>query len=470
MAKRNERMRQLVDELEARRADAREMGGEQRVARQHQRGKLDARQRVEYLFDDGTFREFGTHAFFHANGQPVPMAEVRTPADGVITGWGKIDGRTVVCAAYDFTVLGGSIGEVSERKVTRCREFALKHRTPIVWLIDSAGARVHAGSGGIDGEAISNFALSGFLFREQVTMSGVVPQVAAMVGPGAAGTAYIPGLADFVPMVDGTSSMALGGPPLVKAAVGEEVDEQTLGGATVHNVSSGVADQMYANDEECLDEIRRYLSYFPSSCDTPPPVAPYVDDPTRDAPGGEAREKLLDVLPESSRRAYDMHKLLGSVVDADSVFEMKPKFAPNIITCFARIHGEAVGVVANNPLHRGGVLDNDSADKAARFINLCDSFNIPLVFFQDVPGFIIGSRVEREGIIRHGAKMLYEVAKATVPKVTVLVRKCYGAGYYVMCGRAYEPDLIVAWPTAEISVMGPEGMVNIFARRMSTLR
>lgn len=465
MAKQNERMRELVAQLEEKRTEALKMGGEKRVARQHDRGKLDARQRVDYLFDNGTFVEFGTHAFFHANGKPVPMEEVRSPADGVITGWGTIDGRTVVCAAYDFTVLGGSIGEVSERKVTRCREFALKNRVPMVWLIDSAGARVHSG-GGIDGEAISNFALSGYLFREQVTMSGVVPQVAAMVGPGAAGTAYIPGLADFVPMVDGTSSMALGGPPLVKAAVGEVIDEQSLGGATVHNKESGVADQMYDSDEQCLDEIRRYLSYFPANCEEQPPAAETVDDPDRDEPGGKYREKLLDVLPESSRRAYDMNKLLKFVLDADSIFQMKPMFAPNIITCLARIGGRSVGVVANNPMHKGGVLDNDSADKAARFINLCDSFNIPLVFFQDVPGFIIGSRVEKGGIIRHGAKMLYEVAKATVPKITILVRKCYGAGYYVMCGRAYEPDLIVAWPTAEISVMGPEGMVNIFARRM----
>ena len=465
MAKENERMRQLVAELEAKRENAKKMGGEKRVARQHERGKMDARQRVDYLFDDGTFTEFGTHAFFHANGQPVPMDEVQSPADGVITGWGKIDGRTAVVAAYDFTVLGGSIGEVSERKVTRCREFALKHRVPMIWLIDSAGARVHTG-GGIDGEAISNFALSGYLFREQVTMSGVVPQIAAMVGPGAAGTAYIPGLADFVPMVDGTSSMALGGPPLVKAAVGEDIDEETLGGAKVHNVESGVADQIYENDQKCLDEIRRYLSYFPSNCNEQPPIAEYTADTERDEPGGKYREKLLDVLPDSSRRAYDMHKLLKYVVDDDSVFEIKPLFAPNLVTCFARIQGRPVGIVANNPIHKGGILDNDSADKAARFINLCDSFNIPLVFFQDVPGFIIGSRVEKGGIIRHGAKMLYEVAKATVPKITVLVRKCYGAGYYVMCGKAYEPDLIVAWPTAEISVMGPEGMVNIFARRM----
>jgi methylmalonyl-CoA decarboxylase subunit alpha len=296
-------------------------------------------------------------------------------------------------------------------------------------------------------------------------MSGVVPQVAAMVGPGAAGTAYIPGLADFVPMVKGTSFMALGGPPLVKAAVGEEIEEEDLGGAKIHNTESGVADQMYKNDEECLDAIRKYLSYFPLHCEERPPRIEHVPDPAREE-GGEEREKLLDVLPESTRRSYDMLDLLSSVVDGGELFELKPKFARNIVTAFARIQGRSVGIVANNPKFMGGILDNDSADKAARFVNLCNSFNIPLVFFQDVPGFMIGSRVEKAGIIRHGAKMLYEVASATVPKITVIVRKAYGAGYYVMCGRAYEPDLIVAWPTAEISVMGPEGMVSIFARKM----
>ena len=464
MSKTNEKMRQLVEDLHKRREDIFKMGGESRVARQHERGKQDVRQRIDYLFDEGTFTEFGQHAFFHSNGKPVSQDKIRTPADGVITGFGKINGRVAVCAAYDFTVLGGSIGDVSELKVTRAREFALKNRVPMIWLIDSAGARVHGGSG-IDGEQISLFANSGYLFREQVIMSGVVPQIAAMVGPGAAGTAYIPGLADYVPMVKGTSSMALGGPPLVKAAVGEDIDEQELGGAKVHNTESGVADQMFKTDEECLDSIKEYLSYFPQNCEEAPPVLDFEDDPERDE-GGELREALLDVLPESSRRSYDIHDLIEKIVDGGKTFEMKPKFARNIVTTFARIGGRPVGIVANNPKFLGGVLDNDSADKAARFVNLCNSFNIPLIFLQDVPGFMIGSRVEKKGIIRHGAKMLYEVASATVPKITVIVRKAYGAGYYVMCGKAYEPDLIVAWPTAEISVMGAEGMVSIFARKM----
>lgn len=460
----NKRMRELVEKLRERRADVAQMGGPQRVARQHERGKLDVRQRIAYLFDEGSFREFGQHAFFHSNSQPVPPEKVRTPADGVVCGFGKIRGRLAVCAAYDFTVLGGSIGDVGELKVTRAREFALKNRVPMIWLIDSAGARVHGGSG-IDGDQITLFANTGYLFREQVIMSGVVPQVAAMLGPGAAGTAYIPGLADFVPMVDGTSFMALGGPPLVKAAVGEDIDEQALGGARVHNEASGVADQIYKSDEDCLDAIKAYLSYMPQHCEERAPVAEAVPDEARE-PGGALCEGLLDVLPESSRRAYDMRKLVAAVVDEGSIFEMKPKFARNIVTAFARLGGQPVGVVANNPKYLGGILENDAADKAARFINLCNSFNIPLIFFQDVPGFIIGSKVEKAGIIRHGAKMLFEVASATVPKLTVIVRKAYGAGYYVMCGRAYEPDLIVAWPTAEISVMGPEGMVSIFARKM----
>lgn len=464
MAEQNKKMRELVAQLEQRRAEAVKMGGEERVSRQHARGKLDARQRVERLFDAGTFTEFGMHAFFHSNGKPIPQDEVKTPADGVVTGWGQVNGRTVVCASYDFTVLGGSIGDVGEAKVTRVREFALKNRCPIVWLIDSAGARVHGGTG-IDADQITLFAGSGYLFREQVTLSGVVPQVAAMVGPGAAGTAYIPGLADFVPMVRGTSFMALGGPPLVKAAVGEDVTEEELGGALVHNQESGVADQLYKNDEECLAAIRDYLSYFPSHCEEQPPVVPASPDATREA-GGELRESLLDILPEASRKSYDMRTLLECVVDGGELFEMKPRFAKNIVTALARIGGRSVGIVANNPKYMGGVLDNNSADKAARFVNLCDSFNIPLIFFQDVPGFVVGSQVEKAGIIRHGAKMLFEVSRATVPKITVIVRKAYGAGYYVMCGKAYEPDLIVAWPTAEISVMGPEGMVNIFARRM----
>ena len=459
-------MRELVKELEAKRADARKMGGEDKVQRQHSRGKMDVRQRIDALFDPGTFLEMGIHAADHKIDRSP--ASHRAPGDGVVTGTGKINGRMIAVVAYDFTVLGGSIGEVAEIKATRLRDLALKSRIPIVWLIDSAGARIHKDSG--FKEQASMFAGTGYLFREQVHMSGVVPQVCAMVGPGAAGTAYIPGLADFVPMVKGTSSMALGGPPLVKAAVGEDIDAEALGGSKVHTRISGVADLEVKTDNDCLQAIRDYLSFFPANHAEPPPRREYASPGCEGleplSPGELLSDDILDVLPEESRKPYDMRPLVKMIVDDGDLFEMKPKWAMNLITGFARIGGMPVGVVANNPKYLGGVLDVNSADKAARFVNICDSFNIPLVFLQDVPGFVIGSSVEHAGIIRHGAKMLHAVATATVPKLTVLVRKAYGAGYYVMNGRAYEPDLIVAWPTAEISVMGPEGMVSIFARKM----
>ncbi len=290
-------------------------------------------------------------------------------------------------------------------------------------------------------------------------MSGVVPLVAALMGPGAAGTAYIPGLADFVPMVSGQGSMALAGPYLVKAVTGEDVTQEELGGAKVHCRKSGVGDLEVADDRECVDAIKRYLSYFPENCEQQPPRRASSD------PVDRMEEDLLDIVPESPRHPYDMYDVIERIVDDGEYFDLKPRWARTIITCFARFGGRPVGIVANQPKHLAGILENDSADKAARFINLCDAFNIPLVFLQDVPGFMVGTKVEQEGIIRHGAKMLYAVSRATVPKITVVVRKAYGAGYYVMCGKAYEPDLIVAWPSAEISVMGAEGAVNIIFRK-----
>jgi acetyl-CoA carboxylase carboxyltransferase component len=379
------------------------------------------------------------------------MEGKEAPADGVITGWGDVDGRPCCLAAYDFTVMAGSMGMTGELKVGRLREMALQKRMPMVWLLDSAGARIQEAAG-------SMFAGSGHLFREEVTMSGVVPLVAAMVGPCAAGTAYIPGLADFVPMVVGQGAMALAGPHLTKAVTGEDISMEDLGGAKVHCRKSGVGDMEVKDDRECIEVVKRYLSYFPAHCEERPPLREASD------PEHRMSEKLLDIVPESSRQPYDMYELIGEIVDDGEILDIKPKFAKTIITCLARFGGRPVGIVANQPKQLGGILENDSADKAARFINLCDAFNIPLVFLQDVPGFMVGSKVEHAGIIRHGAKMLYAVSRATVPKITVVVRKAYGAGYYVMCGRAYEPDLIVAWPSAEISVMGPEGAVNIIGR------
>jgi acetyl-CoA carboxylase carboxyltransferase component len=449
------RLRELVQELHARRARAAVMGGPERIARQHGRGKLTARERIELLFDPGSFEEYGI-----LGKQPG----VDSPADAVVTGFGRIEGRSVGVAAYDFTVLGGSMGPTGEAKVSRLRELCLRGRMPIVWLVDSGGARIGAGGVGGGGTADeeygpSVFAETGALFREQVVLSGVVPQVAAMVGPGAAGTAYIPGLADFVPMVKGTSSMALGGPYLVKAAVGEDVSEEDLGGSKVHCEVSGVADLEVEDDRACMASIRRYLSFLPGHCEEPPPVVP-CDDPL-----DRADEALLELVPDNSRRAYDMRKLVALLADHGDVFELKPRFARNLVTAFVRVGGRSLGVVANNPMHLGGVLDVDSADKAAKFVQICDAFNVPLLFLQDTPGFVIGSKVERAGIIRHGAKMLHYVSAATVPKLCVIVRKAYGAGYYAMNGRAYEPDWIVAWPSAEIAVMGPEGMVSIFAQK-----
>jgi methylmalonyl-CoA decarboxylase subunit alpha len=442
-------MKHLVEDLHARREKAKLGGGEEKIALQHERGKLTARERIDLLVDPGTFVEIGIQAGPHSSQRAMEGKEA--PADGVITGWGDVDGRRCAIAAYDFTVMAGSMGMTGEFKVGRLRDMALNKRMPLIWLLDSAGARIQEAAG-------SMFAGSGHLFREEVVMSGVVPLVAGMLGPCAAGTAYIPGLSDFVPMVVGQGAMALAGPHLTKAVTGEDISMEELGGAKVHCRKSGVGDLEVADDAECIEAIKAYLSYFPSNCEQKPPIRETSD------PDDRMSERLLDIVPESSRQPYDMYEVIREIVDDGEIFDIKPKFAKTLITCLARFGGMPCGIVANQPKQLAGILENDSADKAARFINLCDAFNIPLLFLQDVPGFMVGSKVEQEGIIRHGAKMLYAVSRATVPKITVVVRKAYGAGYYVMCGKAYEPDLIVAWPSAEISVMGPEGAVNIIGR------
>jgi acetyl-CoA carboxylase carboxyltransferase component len=443
-------LRPLVEDLHARRAQIELGGGEEKIARQHAAEKLTARERLALLIDQGTFTELGIHGRPHFAQRAMDGKEA--PADGVITGYGKVEGRLVAVCAYDFTVMAGSMGMTGELKVGRLRELALTKRIPFVWLLDSAGARIQEAVGSL-------FAGSGHLFREEVVMSGVIPQVAALMGPCAAGTAYIPGLADFVPMVKGRGSMALAGPHLVRAAVGEDVTQEELGGSRVHCRKSGVGDLEVADDQECIQRIKQYLSFMPQNCESPPPLRASAD------PIERGDEELLDVLPESNRKPYDMYEVIARITDDGFYFDMKPQWAKTIITCFARFGGRPVGIVANQPKQLGGILDNDSADKAARFVNLCNAFAIPLVFLMDVPGFMVGSKVEADGIIRHGAKMLYAVANATVPKITVITRKAYGAGYYVMNGRAYEPDLIVAWPSAEISVMGAEGAVEIVMRK-----
>jgi len=437
-----------VSDLKAKRAKNLAMGGEEKIAKQHQRGKLTVRERLDLLFDEDTFIEFG----LLASQQPVRGGEVDasgTPADGVVTGHGLVEGRQVWVIAYDFTVMAGSMGAVGEQfKAARVRELALRYRKPIVWLLDSAGARIQEAAG-------STFAGTGYLFADQVVMSGVVPQVAAMLGPCSAGTAYIPGLADFVPMVKETSSMSLGGARLVKAATGEDVTDHDMGGSQVHCYESGVGDNEVADDRECIELVRKFLSYLPSSNTEPAPFRETEDPPDRLVEG------LEKIVPANPRAAYDVRRVVKAVFDRDSWLEIKPSWAKNLVIGFARAGGHPVGVVANQPMQKGGVLDSDAADKAARFIRMCDAFNVPLVYLMDVPGFIVGSQVEKEGIIRHGAKMLYATAEATVPKITIIMRKAYGAGYYVMCGKGYGPDVLVAWPLAEISVMGPEGAVNI---------
>ncbi|HEX2017108.1 MAG TPA: acyl-CoA carboxylase subunit beta [Solirubrobacteraceae bacterium] len=443
-------LRPLVEDLHERRERIRLGGGAERIERQHAADKLTARERLALLIDEGTFTELGMHGRPHFSQRAMEGRDA--PADGVITGYGKVDGRLVAVCAYDFTVMAGSMGMTGELKVTRLRELALTKRIPFIWLLDSAGARIQEAVGSL-------FAGSGHLFREEVVMSGVIPQIAALMGPCAAGTAYIPGLADFVPMVKGRGSMALAGPHLVRAAVGEDVTQEELGGSRVHCRKSGVGDLEVADDEECIARIKQYLAFMPQNCEQPPPWQATTD------PIDRCDEDLLDVLPASNRQPYDMYEIIRRIVDDGQWFDLKPQWAKTIITCLARFGGRPVGIVANQPKQLGGILDNDSADKAARFVNLCNAYGLPLVFLMDVPGFMVGSKVEQAGIIRHGAKMLHAVANATVPKITVVIRKAYGAGYYVMNGRAYEPDLIVAWPSAEISVMGAEGAVEIVMRR-----
>jgi len=446
--------KERIDRLEEIKKRDLGMGGEQAVAKHRAKGRLNVRERLQCLFDADSFFEIGLHA--DHIGLSSDLKGRHVPADGVVTGWGKIDGRQVFIMAYDFTVLAGTMGRTGEAKCAKIRELALKHKKPVVWLIDSGGARVQELGG-------SFFSTTGYLFREQVELSGVVPQVSVVLGPGAAGTAYIPALSDCVIIVKNQGTLALGGPPLVEAVMGEKVSEQELGGSQVHMTRSGVAHLEAADDAEAMEMTRHYLSFFPSSCEEKPPIKDR-HDPHRSV------DRLLDLIPDESAAPFDMTSVLKLIVDKGEMLELMPEFGKSILTSFVRVGGFPAGIVASQSNHLGGVLENDSSVKAARFITICDAFNIPLLFFQDVPGFMVGSRVERSGIIRHGAKMLFAVSRATVPKITIIVRKAYGAGYFVMCGRGFEPDYIAAWPTAEIALMGAEGAVNIiYGNRLKEL-
>ncbi len=410
--------------------------GADKLAEQH---KLFVRDRLARLLDDGSFVEDGLLANALAGD---------LPADGVVTGVGRIDGRPVCVMANDPTVKAGSWGARTVEKIVRLTEHALRHELPVVYLVDSAGARITD-----QVELFPGRRGAGRIFANEVRLSGKVPQVCCLFGPSAAGGAYIPAFCDAVFMVEENASMYLGSPRMAEVVIGEKVSLEEMGGARMHATVSGCGDNLCASDEDAIDAARRFLSYLPTSWHDPAPASEAAE------PVENARPIRLTV-PKEERRAYDMHKVIDALVDAGSFFELKPLWAKELIIGFARLRGEVVGLVANNPLHLGGVLFVDSADKAARFIWLCDAFNVPLVYLADVPGFMIGTKVERAGIIRAGAKMISAVSEASVPKISVVVRKAYGAGLYAMSGPGFSPDCTLALPGAMIAVMGPEAAVN----------
>ncbi|MFW6204645.1 MAG: acyl-CoA carboxylase subunit beta, partial [Actinomycetota bacterium] len=399
--------------------------------------KLYVRDRLALLFDEGTFVEDGQLANAQAGG---------LPADGVVTGRGLVDGRAALVVANDPTVKAGSWGARTVEKIVRTTEIALRDELPLFWFVDSAGARITD-----QVELFPGRRGAGRIFHNQVALSGKVPQICCLFGPSAAGGAYIPSFCDFVVMVEGNASMYLGSPRMAEMVVGERVTLEEMGGARMHAGVSGCGDNLAADDAEAIESAKAYFSYIPGSWRSLPPS--YAAAPP-------ARSLTRDAVPVDDAVGYDIHDVIEGLVDADSFFELKPLFAPELVIGFGLLEGQVVGIVANQPAVKGGVLFVDSADKAARFIWLCDAFNIPLVYLADVPGFMIGSAVEREGIIRHGAKMITAVSEATVPTVSVIVRKAYGAGLYAMCGPGFGPDACIALPTAKIAVMGPEAAVN----------
>jgi acetyl-CoA carboxylase carboxyltransferase component len=415
-----------------------------KLARQ---GKLFVRDRLKLLLDPGSFVEDGLLA--NASAEDLP-------ADGVVTGVGRVDGRAVCLMANDPTVKAGSWGARTVEKIVRLTEYALRHELPIFWLVDSAGARITD-----QVQLFPGRRGAGRIFANQVRLSGKVPQVCCLFGPSAAGGAYIPSFCDVVFMVEGNASMYLGSPRMAEEVIGEKVTLEEMGGARMHVTVSGCGDNLARDDADAIEQAKHWFSYLPST---------WRDVPPAFHPEPPARLLTRSVVPDSEAQGYDMHRLIEGVVDTDSFFEVKPLWAPELIVGFGRLEGHAIGIVANNPAAKGGVLFVDSADKAARFIWLCDAFNVPLLFLADVPGFMIGTQVEREGIIRHGAKMITAVTEATVPKISVIVRKAYGAGLYAMSGPAFDPIATIALPTAKIAVMGPEAAVNaVFANKIAAL-
>ncbi len=442
-------MNDQLKRLREMRDRAMEGGGGERIAQQHSRGKMTARERLALLLDEGTFQELGALATH--NIADFGMEKQRIPGDGVVTGFGKINGRRVAVFAQDFTVLGGSFSEVQSHKICRIQDVALESGIPIIGLNDSGGARIQ--------EGVRSLAAYGEVFTRNVLSSGVIPQISVMMGPCAGGSVYSPALTDFVIMTRRTSFMFITGPDVIKAVTGEEVNFSDLGGSLVHNTKSGVAQYLAEDDHEAIELVKLLLSYLPqNNTEDPPQVARY-DSPDR------MEESLNLLVPEDENEPYDMHDVIQAVVDEGSFLESHNYYARNAIVGFARLDGHCVGIVANQPTYLAGVLDIDSSDKIARFVRLCDAFNIPIITFVDTPGYLPGLDQEHYGIIRHGAKVIYAFCEATVPKISILTRKAVGGAYIAMSSRQMRCDVVFAWPTAYIAVMGAEGAVRILRKR-----
>ena len=433
------------------RAQARLGGGQARIDAQHAKGKLTARERLDVLLDEGSFEEWDM--FVEHRCSDFGMAQQKVPGDGVVTGWGTIEGRLVFVFSQDFTVFGGSLSEAHAEKICKVMDQAMKVGAPVIGLNDSGGARIQEGVASLAGYAE--------VFQRNALASGVIPQISLVMGPCAGGAVYSPAMTDFIFMVKDSSYMFVTGPEVVKTVTHENVTQEELGGAVTHTTKSGMADLAFENDVEALLQIRNFFSFLPSSNRESLPVRPTDDPPNR------SEMSLDSLIPANPNRPYDMKELILKVVDEGRLFELQPNYAANIIIGFARINGETVGIVANQPMVLAGCLDINSSIKAARFVRFCDCFNIPLVTFVDVPGFLPGTAQEYGGIIKHGAKLLFAYAEATVPKITVITRKAYGGAYDVMASKHLRGDINYAWPSAEIAVMGPKGAVEIIFRKES---
>ncbi len=435
----------LIEELKKQRETIKQGGGAKRIEAQHAKGKLTARERIAKLLDEGTFQEIGP--FITHRHTDFGMDKNKHPGDSVVTGFGKINGRTVCLFAQDFTLLGGSFGEVQGQKVAKAMDLAMEAGVPFIGLNDSGGARIQ--------EGVYSLGAYAEVFWRNTQASGVIPQISVILGPCAGGAVYSPGLTDFIFMANQTSNMFITGPEVIKTVTGEEVDFETLGGAMTHSSRSGVAHFVGADEANTLSLVRTLLTYLPSNNVEPPPAIQPTDDPWRMDP------ELNSLVPTDPNEAYDMHTVINKIFDLGSFFEVHQNFAQNAIVGLARLHGQVVGVSANQPMTLAGVIDIDASDKIARFVRFCDAFNIPVITLADTPGFMPGLTQEYGGIIRHGAKIIYAYSEATVPKITVNVRKGYGGAYIVMGSKFLRADLVYAWPTTEIAVMGAEGAVNI---------